>query len=962
VNLDDLFRRTTQAQPDAAALLGPGDESVSYGALDAAVGDAARRLGDAGVGPGACVGLHCPSGAPYIIWTFAAWRRGACVVPIPVELAPVEKAQILDTIALDFVLTPERSSGFLGPALRGAGAPLAPGVAAVPVAGRREHPAGFRDVNAAFIRFTSGTTASAKGVVLSHETIYDRICAANGALRLGPGDRVVWVLSMAYHFTVSIVGYLTCGAGIILPADHFAEAMLGAARRHGGTMIYASPAHFTWMAAAPPVALPDLRLAVSTTAAMDWDSARLFHAHFGVPISQALGIIEVGLPFINLEFAADRVEGVGRVLPAYRLRLQDVGQGPGLGEILLAGKGFLDAYYDPWRRRDAVMPDGWFHTGDVGELDADGCLFLRGRIKDMISVLGQKFFPQEVEAVLAAHPAVEAACVFGRPDPRFGEASEAQVVLRAGLAAPPPNRELLELCKRNLASYKIPNRITFVDALPRTASGKVLHRDPAVVAPPPRTSPAVRGGSKTDALPASAGESKTDSRPPGGGRSGWEGGERRRLNCADRTLLAVDRALRRLGYPGFDTQTFVWLDGRADAESLREALARVGRRYPETTARLADDEDGASCWLFRPGDRAAPLYETDLASEAPQEVLDHAARLLGAPNDPAEVDPIRFHLLHRPDGRDVFLMQYNHTLMEHNDAAPLLRQIDRLAGCGKGDGTLGPAPLRRDPVWAYLRRFPRQRRHHALRATEQWLRRLRGGVIQLGRDAPASAGQVRLRVITRRFSPAQTEALEARVLRVCGLPSLSMAILASAFRVLARLAARRGGAAGRFLGAGLGVALRPGKSTEPLLQNVTSLLPVAAQQEQLGDRDELLRALNEQMRERLAADMDLGMLGLTALFGRRQRHARWMMEVGLRNLFSLWYAYFGSMDVAGRDFCGAPIREVFSTGPAWAPVGLTLLVNQYSGRLFFQITHVAGSVPEPLADEFLDLLLDDLAG
>src|SRR5207302_243155 len=163
----------------------------------------------------------------------------------------------------------------------------------------------------------------AKGVVLSHETIYDRICAANEALRLGPGDRVVWLLSMAYHFTVSIVGYLTCGAAVVLPADHFAAATLGAARRHGATMIYASPAH--------------------------------------------------------------------------RLRLEDVGQGPGLGEILLAGKGFLDAYYEPWRPRGAVMPDGWFRTGDVGELDADGCLFLRGRVKDMINVLGQKFFPQEVE-------------------------------------------------------------------------------------------------------------------------------------------------------------------------------------------------------------------------------------------------------------------------------------------------------------------------------------------------------------------------------------------------------------------------------------------------------------------------------------------------------------------------------------------------------------------------------------
>ena len=438
-----------------------------------------------------------------------------------------------------------------------------------------------------------------------------------------------------------------------------------------------------------------------------------------------------------------------------------------------------------------------------------------------------------------------------------------------------------------------------------------------------------------------------------------DGGDRRRLNRADRALLAVDRALRAMGGAGFDTQTFVWLDGRADVPRLRAALGRLGRRRPETTARLAEDDAGGPCWRFRPDDRGAALHETDLGSEAPAEVLGHAGRLLAAPSDPAQVDPIRFHLLHRPGGRDVFLMQYNHTLMGHNDAAPLLRLIDRLAA-GE-DAEAGAAGCQGDPVRAYLRRFPRGRRHAALRAADQWLRRLRrqyGGAVQLGRDSP---GPIRLRVITRQLGPEHAEALDARVLRACGLPSPSLAILASAFRVLDRLTAGRGGAAGRAFSAGLGIAFRPDRSAEPLLQNVTSLLPVAARPEELGDRDGLLRALNGRMREQLAADMDLGMLGLAALLGRRPRQARWVVEFALRHLVSLWYAYFGSMDAAGRAFCGAPVREAFSAGPAWPPVGLTLLVNRYGGRLFFQVTHVPASVPEALADEFLDLLLRDLA-
>ena len=218
---------------------------------------------------------------------------------------------------------------------------------------------------------------------------------------------------MSYHFAVTIVGYLSLGAAIVLPPNHFARAISDATCRHSATLIYGSPAHYAWLAECePPTALPSLRLRISTTAALDPRAAEKFYRRFNLPVTQALGIIEVGLPFINVDFAVGRNSAVGRVLPAYRLQMADVGLGDGFKEILLGGGGFLDAYYRPWRDGAAeIMPDGWFHTGDVGELDADGCLFLRGRTKDVISVLGMKFFPQEVEAVLLSHPAVQGACV-----------------------------------------------------------------------------------------------------------------------------------------------------------------------------------------------------------------------------------------------------------------------------------------------------------------------------------------------------------------------------------------------------------------------------------------------------------------------------------------------------------------------------------------------------------------------
>src|SRR5262245_59416804 len=370
MNLDDLFRQTARSQSHHAAILGPGpDDRLSFGELDAAIDRAARGLARAGVRPGDCIGLHCQSGTNYIILNYAAWRCGACVVPVPVELAAPEKEQILRTIALDFVVAAERSAAFLGPFRCAAGVELSLDVTAFRLTKSFEHPPGFLDINSAFIRFTSGTTAAAKGVVLSHESIFARFQSANAVLGLTPNDRVLWPLSMAYHFAVSIAAYLHFGASIILLPNHFAEAMLGAARRHRATVTYATPVHYAWLAAAPSAPLPDLRLAISTTASLRRSTARSFLNRFGVPVSQALGIIEVGLPFINLDFANGRSDAVGRVLPAYRLRLVDVGLGEGLGEILLAGPGFLDAYYDPWRARSEIMSDGWFRTGDVGELD-----------------------------------------------------------------------------------------------------------------------------------------------------------------------------------------------------------------------------------------------------------------------------------------------------------------------------------------------------------------------------------------------------------------------------------------------------------------------------------------------------------------------------------------------------------------------------------------------------------------
>jgi long-chain acyl-CoA synthetase len=478
LNLYDQLRQSALRWPEQAAVLGPlATDAISYRALNEAVCAVSGELRAAGVQAGDCVGLHYPSSAQYIIYTYAIWRCGGCVIPLPMELAADEKQDICRCLAMDFVVSRRRGIAFLESFRAGEAQNLAADATLVRVRSLRQRPAGMGAINAAFIRFSSGTTGAAKGVVLSHETIDERIRAANEALEIGPAERVLWVLSMSYHFTVSVVAYLTFGATIVLPENHFAAAIVAAIQRHDASLLYASPMHFGLLADYPRAsALPSLRLAISTTASLDGRVAERFEQRYGRSVGQALGIIEIGLPCINVDGDSRRAASVGGVLPAYQLRLERVGPDQDIQETAFRGPGFLDAYYHPWQTRRDIMADGWFRTGDLGHLDGDGYLYLTGRTKDVINVMGMKFFPQEVESVLSSHPEVADASVFAERDEHFGEIVRACIVARRSAPESELANQLRQYCRERIASYKVPERIEFVASLPRTASGKVLRR------------------------------------------------------------------------------------------------------------------------------------------------------------------------------------------------------------------------------------------------------------------------------------------------------------------------------------------------------------------------------------------------------------------------------------------------------------------------------------------------------
>ena len=322
-------------------------------------------------------------------------------------------------------------------------------------------------LNPAFIRFSSGTTGTSKGVVISHETLLARVTAANRGLRIGPEDRIVWILPMAHHFAVSIMLYLLHGATTVIVNSHLGEDILSAGIQHGGTVLYGAPFHHALLAAEPSGRpWPTLRLAVSVAATLPLPTAQAFDARYGVPLSQGLGVIEVGLPLLNLLSAREKPGSVGRPLPDFQAEVR-AGD-----ELYLRGPGIFDAYLRPWRLRDEVLADGWFRTGDLARIDADGDIFLLGRSHSVINVGGLKCFPEEIEAVLNELPGVAVSRVKGREHPRFGAVPVAEIEARDP-AQPPTAGEMATHCRRALASYKVPVSFQIVERIQRTASGKI---------------------------------------------------------------------------------------------------------------------------------------------------------------------------------------------------------------------------------------------------------------------------------------------------------------------------------------------------------------------------------------------------------------------------------------------------------------------------------------------------------
>jgi acyl-CoA synthetase (AMP-forming)/AMP-acid ligase II len=476
VNVFETLAASARAWPDRTAIVDAGG-ALDYQSLWREVEALRRQLDQLGVKPGQGIGVRARNGRAFIIGALAALGCGAVIMPIHHQMKLDELNDMLAQAPLCAILDESIGAPYAGKtaALENPGAnglrftrlensqpPLAPQIP-----------------GAAFVRFTSGTTGNAKGVVLTHRDVLERTHAANAGLKLTHADQILWVLPMAYHFYVSIILYLEIGSTVIVSADFLAGSLIDTATKHAATFLYLTPMHVRMMNGdqSGRGLPPSLKRVMSVSAKLHPQSALDFQTKFHVPVAQGYGIIEVGLPIQNNDEAAAHPEAIGRPVEGFEAKIVDetlrtlpVGQ---TGQLALRGPGMFSGYLNPPRGRDQILHDGWFLTGDLGHQDSGGRIVLDGRTSSVIHVAGHKVFPEEVAAVLDHHPAVLRSRVCSKPHVQMGEAVHADVQLRPG--QPVTEEQLIAYCRKKLSAQKVPATLEMVAEIKTTSSGKVRH-------------------------------------------------------------------------------------------------------------------------------------------------------------------------------------------------------------------------------------------------------------------------------------------------------------------------------------------------------------------------------------------------------------------------------------------------------------------------------------------------------
>ncbi len=488
-NLASILFDSASSRGDAVALR-LDDAEVSYSTLDGASAHVAGLLKEKGVQPGDRVGVMLPNVPYFAVVYYGILRAGAIVVPMNVLLKGREVAFYCSDpeSKVMFAWSDFAEAAEAGAEQAGTECILVkPGefenlVGAAPaetaVAGRDED-------DTAVILYTSGTTGKPKGAELTHSSLRRNCEVMARVFGLGAEAVTLGALPLFHSFGQTCGMNATIAAGgclTLIPRFDPAKA-LEIIQRDRVNVFEGVPTMYAAMLNLPDGDSYDtssLAVCVSGGAAMPVEVMRAFEEKFDCKILEGYGLSETSpVASFNHPDRERKPGSIGTPIEGVEMKLAD--EENGVGEIAIRGHNVMKGYWSNPEATQQVMRDGWFHTGDLAQVDDDGYFFIVDRKKDMIIRGGYNVYPREIEEVLYEHPAVREAAVVGVPHDELGEEVGAAVALKDGQDA--SAEDLQAFVKEQVAAYKYPRRIWFVDELPKGPTGKILKREIEVPAP-----------------------------------------------------------------------------------------------------------------------------------------------------------------------------------------------------------------------------------------------------------------------------------------------------------------------------------------------------------------------------------------------------------------------------------------------------------------------------------------------
>ena len=496
MNLIDFIKERVK-QFGNKIFLRQGAVSISYKEFDSLTDQMAAALQALDLKKGDHVAVLFPNSLDTLLSYFAIIKAGGTVIPINPVYTPREMAFILSNSEAKILLTaaPFREKileirsqiPYLTQIIfREEADPSIYSVlkkwAAAPSALK---PIDLTADDKAIIFYTSGTLGQPKGVILTHGNFSFSGPNIAQAYGLKENDITIAVLPLVHVFAVAspVFGSLSSGGTVVIMERFQAESVLQAIEHYGVTWFPGVPTMFNYLYHAyekTGVNIKTLRMGLSGGASLSVELLKNWEKRFGAFILEVYGLTEsTGLVTANPVHGIRKPGSIGLTVPHVQTRLLDkegkeVKQGE-VGELIFKGPNATKGYWKIPQLTAETIRDGWVYTGDLAKQDEDGYFYIVGRKKELIITGGYNVYPREIEEVLYTHPAIYEAAVIGIPDEVKGEVPKAFIVLHPGQII--SEKEVIEYCKQYLAPYKIPKQVEIRKELPKSSTGKILHRE-----------------------------------------------------------------------------------------------------------------------------------------------------------------------------------------------------------------------------------------------------------------------------------------------------------------------------------------------------------------------------------------------------------------------------------------------------------------------------------------------------